>query len=48
VNGVLEEVRFGSGVINSIYGEFRDNLIDVFATDTAGNRSVPATTTIFF
>ena len=47
VNGVLEEIRFGSSVIPSIYGEFGENLIEVFATDTAGNRSAPATTTIF-
>lgn len=47
VNGVLEEILFGSGVINTIYGEFGENLIEVFATDTAGNRSAAAVTTIF-
>jgi chitinase len=46
VNGVLEEVRFGSSFISSIYGKSGDNLIEVYATDTAGNRSEPATTTI--
>ena len=48
LNGVLEEIRFGSGFISSIYGQFGNNLIEVFATDTTGNRSVPGTTTIFF
>lgn len=48
VNGVLEEARFGSSVINTIYGQWGDNLIEVYATDTAGNTSAPATTTIFF
>lgn len=46
VNGVLEEVRFGSSSISSIYGKSGDNLIEVYATDTAGNTSEPATTTI--
>jgi hypothetical protein len=32
--------------ISSIYGKSGDNLIEVYATDTAGNRSEPATTTI--
>ena len=48
MNGVLEEIRFGSGFISSIYGQFGDNLVEVYATDTAGNRSAPGTTTIFF
>ena len=46
VNGVLEEVRFGSSFISSIYGKSGDNLIEVYATDTAGNTSPPAATTI--
>ena len=46
VNGVLEEVRFGSSFISSIYGKSGDNLIEVYASDTAGNTSPPATTTI--
>jgi len=46
VNGVLEEVRFGSSSISSIYGQSGDNLIEVYAIDTAGNTSEPATTTI--
>jgi hypothetical protein len=48
LNGVLEEVRFGSSFIGSIYGQWGENTIEVYATDTAGNRSAPATTTIFF
>jgi hypothetical protein len=47
VNGVLEEITFGSGVLSTVYGEFGENLIELFATDTAGNRSAPATVTIF-
>ena len=47
VNGVLSDILFGSGVISTVYGEFGENLIEVFATDTAGNRSAPATVTIF-
>ena len=46
VNGVLEEVRFGSSFISSVYGKSGDNLIEVYASDTAGNTSPPATTTI--
>ncbi len=47
VNGDLREITFGSGVLSTIYGDFGENLIEVFATDTAGNRSAPATITIF-
>ena len=47
VNGVLEEITFGSSVLSTVYGEFGENFIEVFATDTAGNRSASATTTIF-
>ena len=47
VNGVLEEITFGSSFLSTVYGEFGENLIEVFATDTAGNRSAPGTTTIF-
>ncbi|HJT80695.1 MAG TPA: fibronectin type III domain-containing protein [Chthoniobacterales bacterium] len=46
VNGVLEEVRFGSSFISSIYGQPGENTIEVIASDTAGNRSTPATTTL--
>lgn len=42
VNGVLEEVRFGSGGSVTFYGQFGDNVIEVFASDTAGNISEPA------
>jgi hypothetical protein len=47
VNGRFEDVVFGSGGPRVIYGDFGDNLIEVFATDTAGNTSAPATTRIF-
>jgi hypothetical protein len=48
VNGRLEDWVFGSGGPRIIYSDFGENLIEVFATDTAGNTSEPATTTIFF
>jgi hypothetical protein len=47
VNGVLNDVLFGSGR-SIVYAEFGENLIEVFASDTAGNTSEPATVTIFF
>ena len=47
VNGRFEDVVFGSGGPRVIYGDFGDNLIEVFATDTAGNTSDPATFTKF-
>jgi hypothetical protein len=47
VNGVLEEVRFGSGGPVIAYGEFGENSVEVIASDTAGNESAPATVTIF-
>jgi hypothetical protein len=48
VNGVWSDVFFGSGGPSIVYVEFGQNLIEVTATDTAGNTSAPATTTIFF
>src|SRR6266498_4376475 len=48
LNGVFQEVLFGSGGPTSMYAEFGENLIEVTAADTAGNTSAPATTTIFF
>jgi hypothetical protein len=48
VNGRWEDVVFGFGGPLTIYADFGDNLIEVFATDTAGNTSAPGTTTIFF
>jgi len=48
VNGRLEDIVFGSGGPRIIYSDFGYNLIEVFATDTAGNTSAPGTTTIFF
>jgi chitodextrinase len=41
VNGVLNEVFFGSSGPSIAYGEFGDNIIEVFASDTAGNTSEP-------
>jgi len=48
LNGVFQEVLFGSGGPTIMYAEFGENLIEVTATDTAGNTSVPATVAIFF
>ena len=47
VNGRFEDVVFGSGGPRVIYGDFGDNLIEVFATDTAGNTSAAGTFRIF-
>ena len=47
VNGRFEDVVFGSGGPRVIYGDFGDNLIEVFASDTAGNRSGAGTFRIF-
>jgi hypothetical protein len=47
-NGVLQDTLFGSGGESIIYVEFGENLIEVTATDTAGNTSAPVTFTIFF
>jgi hypothetical protein len=47
VNGTFEDVRFGSGGPITAYGEFGENTIAVIASDTAGNTSPPATTTLF-
>jgi Fibronectin type III domain. len=47
VNGALEDVRFGSGGPITAYGVFGENAIEVIASDTAGNASPPATTTLF-
>jgi hypothetical protein len=48
VNGRLEDWVFGSGGPRIIYSDFGHNLIEVFATDTAGNTSAAGTTTLFF
>jgi chitodextrinase len=48
LNGVREDVRFGSGGPITAYGVFGENTVEVIASDTAGNASPPATTTIFF
>jgi len=47
VNGVFQEALFGRGR-SIVYAEFGENLIEVTATDTAGNTSAPAIFTIFF
>ena len=47
INGVFEDVRFGSGGPITDYGVFGNNTIEVIASDTAGNASPPATTTLF-
>ena len=47
VNGRFEDVVFGSGGPRVIYGTgFGENVIEVFATDTAGNTSAAGTFTI--
>jgi chitodextrinase len=48
VNGVLQDIQFGSGGMSIVYGEQGENLIEVIASDTAGNASAPATIEIFF
>jgi len=48
VNGVIQDVLFGTGRRSIVYGEPGDNLVEVIATDTAGNSSAPATVTVFF
>ena len=48
VNGVFQDVLFGSGGPSTVYADFGESLIEVFATDTAGNTSAPATVTVFF
>jgi hypothetical protein len=46
VNGRLEDLVFGSGGPRVAYGDFGDNLIEVIATDTAGNESASGTFSI--
>lgn len=48
VNGVLQDVLFGSGGPSIVYADFGESLIEVIATDTAGNRSAPASATVSF
>jgi chitodextrinase len=47
LNGVLEDVRFGSGGPITAYGVFGENTVEVIASDTAGNAAPPGTTTLF-
>jgi chitodextrinase len=39
VNGVREDILFGSGGPSTVYGKIGDNIIEVTATDTSGNTS---------
>jgi chitodextrinase len=48
VNGVWQDVVFGSGGPRTIYADFGESLIEVIASDTAGNESEPATVVVFF
>jgi chitodextrinase len=48
VNGVLNDVLFGSGGPSIVYADWGESLIEVIASDTAGNESAPATITVFF
>lgn len=48
VNGRLEDWVYGSGGPRIIYSDFGHNLIEIFATDTAGNTSAAGTATVFF
>jgi hypothetical protein len=46
VNDVLQDIQIGTGGMSIIYGEQGGNLIEVIATDTAGNSSAPGTITV--
>jgi hypothetical protein len=48
VNRVWQDVLFGSGGPSIVYTAFGENLIEVTATDTAGNVSAPATIKVTF
>jgi len=48
VNGVWQDVLFGSGGPSIVYADRGENLIEVTATDTAGNTSAPATVRLVF
>jgi chitodextrinase len=48
VNGVLQDILFGSGGPSIVYADFGESLIEVTATDTAGNTSAAATVIVFF
>jgi chitodextrinase len=48
VNGVLSDIKVGSGANSINYGNFGEwNTVEVFAIDEAGNESTPATLTFF-
>jgi hypothetical protein len=43
VNGVLSDILFGSGGRSIVYGNIGElNLMEIVASDTAGNESAPA------
>jgi chitodextrinase len=46
VNGVLEDIMFGSGGPSTVYGRIGDNVIEVKATDTSGNTSAAGVFTL--
>ena len=48
VNGVLQDILFGSGGRSIVYGDPGENIVEVTATDTAGNSSEPAAITVVF
>lgn len=48
VNGIFQDVLFGSGRQSIVYGDLGDNWIEVIASDTAGNASSPATILVSF
>lgn len=48
VNGILQDTLFGGRRQSIVYGDIGPNTIQVFATDTAGNTSAPATISVFF
>lgn len=48
VNGVLQDILFGSGGVSIVYGDLGENTVEVIASDTAGNASAPATVTVCF
>jgi hypothetical protein len=48
LNGVLSDVQVGTGARSINYGNFGEwNIVEVYAVDEAGNRSSPATLTLF-
>jgi hypothetical protein len=48
VNGIFQDVLFGSGGRSIVHGEIGQTTVEVIASDTAGNASTPAIVTVFF